>query len=262
MAAAATAAAQAAAILTHPLMNDHMTNVLGITSQPLRGRLIIAGFTDDIDRLSTRPGSFAIKACSGVRKSGGLPATLMSVEIEEDLINLVRWVRYTYIVTRPLAWADATVADTRALGQWLDQLPPEADAQGPGKFKSIANFRELNDNLIQYLSVARSSAGFPLSHLIRAAGPPPADQGFGLPSFDEELATRGRLDGIYYAASNKKLWNVIRDMCHETPAWTHVQPFARRFDGRRAHLALISTYMGQDIQYTLRSTAESFDLQV
>ena len=156
--AAATAAAQAAAILTNPLMNDHMTNVLGITSKPLRGRLIIAGFTDDIDRLSTRPDSFAIKACSGVRKTGGLPATLMSVEIEEDLINLVRWVRYTYIVNRPLAWVDATIADTRALGQWLDQLPPETDAQEPGKFKSIANFRELNANLVQCLSVMRCSA--------------------------------------------------------------------------------------------------------
>ena len=47
-------------------------------------------------------------------------------------------------------------------------------------------------------------------------------------------------------------------MCHETPAWTHVQPFARRFDGRRAHLALIATYMGQDIQCTIRSAGESF----
>ena len=118
--AAATAAAQAAAIATNPLMDDHMTNALNIEFHQLRGRLIIAGFTDDIDRLSTKPDSFAIKACSGVRKSGGLPAALLYVEIEEDLINLVRWVRCTYIVQKPLAWVDATIPDTRALANgWI-----------------------------------------------------------------------------------------------------------------------------------------------
>ena len=73
------AAATAAAIAINPLMYDQMTNVINIGSHHLRGRLIMAGFTDDLDRLSTRPDSFAIKACSGVRKSGGLPDALLSV---------------------------------------------------------------------------------------------------------------------------------------------------------------------------------------
>ena len=69
MAAAAAQAAQVAAINTNPLMNDHLMNVINIANQPLRGRLILAGFTDNLDRLSTRADNFA-KACTGVRKTG------------------------------------------------------------------------------------------------------------------------------------------------------------------------------------------------
>ena len=56
-----------------------------------RGKLILAGFTDDIDALTTKQDSFATKACSGVRKGGGLAATVLSIEMEEDLVNMVRW---------------------------------------------------------------------------------------------------------------------------------------------------------------------------
>ena len=126
--AAAAQAAQVAAINTNPLMNDHLLNVINVANQPLRGRLILAGVTDNLDRLSTRADNFATKACTGVRKAGGVAAQVFSVEIEEDLVNLVRWVRYTYIVQRPVAWVDATIPATRALGDWMDQLPPETDA--------------------------------------------------------------------------------------------------------------------------------------
>ena len=112
MAAAAAQAAQVAAINTNPLMNDHLMNVINIANQPLRGRLILAGFTDNLDRLSTKSDNFATKACTGVRKAGGVAAQVLSVEIEEDLVNLVRWVRYTYIVQRPVAWVDATIPAT------------------------------------------------------------------------------------------------------------------------------------------------------
>ena len=112
----------------------------------------------------------------------------------------------------------------------MDQLPPETDAVEPGKFTTIAEFRVLHENIIQYLSIVKSTAGFPFLYLIRDAALPADDPGYGLPSFDEELATRGRLGGVFYAASNKKLWGVMRTVCHGTAAWTHVQPFARRFD--------------------------------
>ena len=98
------AAAQAAACAANPLMDGHLLHVINIAYQPLRGKLILAGFTDDIDALTTKQDSFATKACSGVRKGGGLGATVLSIEMEEDLVNMVRWSRYTYQVNRPMAW--------------------------------------------------------------------------------------------------------------------------------------------------------------
>ena len=114
-----------------------------------------------------------------------MAAQVLSVEIEEDLVNLVRWFRYTYIVQRPVAWVDATIPATRALGDWMDQLPPETDAVEPGKFTTIAEFRGFHENIIQYLSIVKSTAGFPLIHLIHDNVLPADDPGYGLPSFDE-----------------------------------------------------------------------------
>ena len=106
------AAAQAAAIAGNPLMDGHLFNVLGIDHQPLRAKLILAGFTDEIDALTTKQDAFATKACSGVRKGGGLSAAMLSIEMEEDLVNMVRWSRYTYQTNRPIAWVEATIANT------------------------------------------------------------------------------------------------------------------------------------------------------
>ena len=47
------AAAQAAAIAANPLMDGHLMNVINIDHQPLRAKLILAGFTDEIDTLTT-----------------------------------------------------------------------------------------------------------------------------------------------------------------------------------------------------------------
>ena len=66
------AAAQAAAIAGNPLMDGHLFNVLGIDHQPLWAKLILAGFTDEIDTLTTKQDAFATNAWSGIRKGGGL----------------------------------------------------------------------------------------------------------------------------------------------------------------------------------------------
>ena len=89
------AATQAAACAANPVMDGHLLNVINIAHQPLRGKLILSGFTDDIDALTTKQDSFATKACGGVRKGGGLAATVLSIEMEEDLVNMVRWLGCT-----------------------------------------------------------------------------------------------------------------------------------------------------------------------
>ena len=103
------------------------------------------------------------------------------------------------------------------------------------------------------------SAGVPILYAVKIgdALPAPADDpGYGLPSFDEELASCGRLCGHYWVSTNRLVWTAIRKMCHGTDAWNHVRRFETPRNGRGAYMALMHTHMGEDIQYTIRAAAE------
>ena len=148
----------------------------------------------------------------------------MTVNLEETLTHFVRWVRHTHLTERNLDFAQATIDNISAVGMWIEQLPDDTDAPEPGKFISQSKFKTLVENIKQYLSIAKNNAGVPLSYTIRIneALPPAADDpGAGLPSFDIELSTRGRHDGVFWRASNRLVWNMLRTVWHGTEAWFH-----------------------------------------
>ena len=240
-------------------MQNYLEHTIGIGNQNLRDKLVNQGFTD-LDRLATRDKDFVARAASTIRKQGYAPGIAMTVGVEEDLSHLHKWAKCNNLVQRNLAYADATLVNIRSVGTWMDQLPDKDTAEEPGKFTTQAKFKALMEKLTQYLAVCTNTAGVPILYAIKLqdALPDAADDpGFGLPSFDEELATRGRLDGHYWVSTNRLVWNAIRKMCHGTDAWHHVKRFETARNGRGAHRALMQTHMGEDIQYTLRAAAET-----
>ena len=52
------------------------------------------------------------------------------------------------------------------------------------------------------------------------------------------------------------VWDAVRHVCHEGPAWGWVQAYARQRDGRSAYLALKAHYMGSTFQARLRAKAD------
>ena len=127
--------------------------------------------------------------------------------------------------SKELGFADATIDNITAVGVWIEQLPDDDDAPMPGKFTNQSKFKTLLENIKQYLSIAKNSGGFPLLYVIRIVVALPAtanDPGVGQPSFDIELATRGRHDGVFWRASNRLVWNMLRTVCHGTEAWSQL----------------------------------------
>ena len=76
-------------------MDNYLQNTLGVGNAALRARLMTHGFTDDLESLSRRDKEFACKVATAIRKQGGVPATHMSVDLEDDLEHLVSWAIYT-----------------------------------------------------------------------------------------------------------------------------------------------------------------------
>ena len=52
------------------------------------------------------------------------------------------------------------------------------------------------------------------------------------------------------------VWDAVRHVCHEGPAWGWVQAYARQRNGRSTYLALKAHYMGSTFQARLRSKVD------
>ena len=169
-------------------MQNHLQNTIGIGNMCLRNRLVNQGFTD-LDGLATRDKDFVARAASAIRKQGGAPGTAMTIGVEEDLSHLHKWAKCNTPVQRNLVCGDATLANIRSVGTWMDQLPDKDTAEEPGKFTTQAKFKVLMEKLTQHLAVCANSAGVPKLYAVKpqAALPAPDDDpGFGLPSFEDD----------------------------------------------------------------------------
>lgn len=99
----------------------------------------------------------------------------------------------------------------------------------------------------------------PLSYVVRADVPLPDvadDPGFGLPSFALEMIRRAPHTGTFFQRDSVAVWNVIRHVTHEGPAWSWVQSFLRTCDGRAAYFAMKQHYLGESFTARLRANAD------
>jgi hypothetical protein len=71
------------------------------------------------------------------------------------------------------------------------------------------------------------------------------------PDLHDELMDRGRHSGFFWAADNKKLWDLMRSVCHGTTAWSSIARFERTHNGRGAYLAIMKQYLGEDAMHRL-----------
>ena len=124
-------------------MDNYLQNTLGVGNAALRARLMTHGFTDDLESPSRRDKEFACKVATAIRKQGGVPATHMSVDLENDLEHLVSWAIYTHTVQRPLDFGNATRINITAVGTWKAQLPSKDEAVIPQRFTTQSRVKSL-----------------------------------------------------------------------------------------------------------------------
>ena len=241
-------------------MDNYLNQILGVNQAVTRTRIIQNGF-HSLASLTRRDVKHASKVCSVVRKitTGPAVARIVSVTTEDNLGNLTRYARYRYITQRPMDFADATLNNLDELGYWSTQLEgskPTSNDLAP--FTDGANKKVWFETIKSHLQVMIGDSGMPLSYVLREDPALPAvDPGFGLPDFEQDVASRGRHDGHFWRGDNRLVWLLIKKLTEGTNAWSCVQEFARTNNGRGAYFALVNTYMGPDIQRILLKRAEA-----
>ena len=122
------------------------------------------------------------------------------------------------------------------------------------------NKRDWAESIRTHFQRKLNPNGLPTQYALRPEPDPlvpVVDQGWGNPSFDEELYERGRHDGANWAIDNRKVFDFLKDKTFGTMAWHTIKTFERRGGGGQAFLALIALYLGSDVMELLMKEAEA-----
>ena len=187
------AAAVAAAIVNINNMDEYLERTIGVANQGMRNKLITNGFTD-LDAIVRMKRSDVKETCLAIRKTTGPAASReVSMVIQKRLEMLVSYVHYIYITNRTLDYNSAELDQLQSVSTWMDQLGSDPDEETVQVYRDNLNKRVWFESINTFLASKKGSSGMPIAYLTREdRNPPAADPGLGLPSFHQDLASRGR----------------------------------------------------------------------
>jgi hypothetical protein len=175
-------------------MDAYLEQTLGFAIQGMREKIISEGFRD-LDRLVKRDKEWVKSLRLSIKKSATGQAIAKNITIEQGelLYMTVLWARVRYLTQRPMTYADATLQSITAVFDWYEQQEEELPVDSVTTFPTTTNRRDWFESILSYLAAKKGKAGVPLNYVVSTTGvidPAVQDPGFGLPSFDEDLAKR------------------------------------------------------------------------
>jgi hypothetical protein len=257
----------------------YMNNVLGITQVDVRNALraqglgTVADFSalaesdiEDVCKIIRRPGGM-IPSPAGAGR--GQPAMLPNPglqigHLQEKRLKMVRY--FVYHLQRIQREFDPAVATMETLQQiYLLKEVDEEDVKQdlPEKLVKTDKVREVIENIESTLLSMKGINGVPLLYVVHDLVALPTgigediDEGFGLPTYSQEMIRRAPHTGVYFREAQKSVWNIIRHVTHGGPGWNWVQSFARTQDGRNAFLSMKRYYLGESYTRRIQLSAEN-----
>ena len=129
-------------------------------------------------------------------------------------------------------------------------------------FKGATNWRSFRDLVIMKLALIKGKNGYPIDYVIdtterhaKRANASHLLQDTVPITHDEYLKTHVVHFGRSYKEDNKRVWNVLKSLIHETNAYDHVLDCDRTSNGRKAWLTLKTFYEGEDFKQRLQDEA-------
>jgi hypothetical protein len=258
-----------------PALDPYLQNVLLIADINVRNAILGQGINDFNAFRSLKDDDIRL-LCANIRRPGGTilnplaggreqppripnPGLSLGHVLEMRLKMLCYFVNHLVRVQRQFDPAIATLAKLAEVYQLKDLDDPDDDIPLPARLMRADQARETIEDIEDYLLRKRGASGCPLAAVIRmnvALPLPEDDPGFGQPTYLEEMIQRMPHVGTDYQTDNRSVWDLIRHICHGGPAWDWVSQFARNSDGRSAHIALKTHYLGETFQALIRAQAD------
>jgi hypothetical protein len=241
-------------------MDEYLEEVLEIDNESVRAKIIHEGYRS-LDVLVKKDKAWVTSLRLSIKKStGNAVARDITLEHEESLVKTMLWAKLRYLTQRPLTYADATVDSITEVYDWYNEQEEELSADTVSTFSPTLNRRDWFESIQSYLAAKKGKAGVPLTYEILTTGvidPAAPDLGFGAPTFDDDLARRGRHAGHFWRPDNNTVWRLLEQKCRGTDAWTTMAGYEKTRNGYQAYLSLSNLYMGEDIQQILRTKADT-----
>lgn len=244
------------------------------TPNPTRVAILDNGF-DSMFRVNEINSTEEIhRICETIRKPGGMrpdPANpgqmvpdrgiAVPPHIERYLKQFWFFTRYIYITSRPLNVLSLSLAELNTLQRMSiesTRSSEEDEPMKPGLFEGPNKARGFFESLDNYFADKLGRSGVPLEYVIREQHEvPAADAGLLLPTMKQDLAARGRHDGIFWPSDNKAVWDVMYGCFHDTVWWATIQGYAAARDGHGAYQAAKVAFMGAEIARGFEAKADS-----
>jgi hypothetical protein len=145
--------------------------------------------------------------------------------------------------------------------QWHDQSVFEDDYEVTMAQPVIdeKNCPTTMEEISEFLAANRGEQGNPLSYVIlpNAAVPTEADDpSAGYETVDIEMIARGPHSASAYQLDNRKVWEIMKNICGINPCYIYIKGAAKAQDGREALHFLFDHYLGAKNVGNLATEAE------
>jgi len=133
----------------------------------------------------------------------------------------------------------------------------------PEKFTSFGkHWRVFSEGFKGHCTVVRGSMHIPLAYVLRDhEAVTPAQRLAEYSTTDLRLMTLVQLDGREFKKDNTLVWQLLRPLVLETPAWNYVKQYDSTQDGRMAFLTLQTRGEGEAAADARRAAAEDVILK-
>jgi hypothetical protein len=145
--------------------------------------------------------------------------------------------------------------------QWRDQSVFEDDYEVTMTQPIIdeKDWPKTMEEISEFLEDNHGEQGNPLSYVIRPNVVVPTEAGdpsAGYETVDIEMIDRGPHSGSAYQLDNRKVWEIMKNICGSNHCYIYSKGASRAKDGREAFLLLFDHYLGASNVGNLATAAE------
>ncbi len=174
----------------------------------------------------------------------GPPARVVPFLAQKRLITFCFWAKRRSRLGESIAANLFTPQALEAYTTMMTLTSKEDDTgiKSPGEFKKDTKWKTFKEGLIAYLNGLKGKHNIPLAYVIREDAAPQVNQAFQ--TEHHRLIAITPLAGVEYDEDNGRVFDILKSLLINGPAWTWMRSYNNTRNGRQAWISLINHFEG------------------